>query len=119
MRRRRSSGGITLVLIGAASLGGCGDSQPPTTRDLYRTRADCVQDWGEERKCEPAGGSRGNSYWYGPGYSARADDPAGRAAATTQKDTITQPRQGSHAIASHVSRGGFGFSSTAHASSGG
>jgi len=118
-RARKSSRTITLVLIGAASLGGCGDSGPPLTRDIYRTRADCAQDWGDERKCEPAatGGSAGGThYWYGPSYSARPDSAAGHAGTSSAAETITQPRAGSHAIASHVSRGGFGLGASSHSS---
>jgi len=122
LSKRKSSSAVTLVLIGAASLTGC-DNAPPQTRDLYRSRSDCVQDWGDASKCEPAAfgdttAGGGMHYWYGPSYPPRPADPAGRAVASNVNETITQPRPGSHAIATHVSRGGFGSSGASHARSG-
>ena len=77
-RNRRRSARITLVLLGtAAALAACGDSDDGTRRDLYASKQDCVQDWGDETKCEsaPSGttSSRphsGGGYFYGPAYSS-------------------------------------------------
>src|SRR5438132_1065633 len=74
-RTRRRSAQITLVLLGAAALAGCGDDDSGR-RDLYASKQDCVQDWGDEKKCEPAPpgttSSRphsGGGYFWGPAYS--------------------------------------------------
>ena len=52
-RTRRRSAQITLVLMGAAALTACGN-RDDQRRDLYASRQDCVQDWGDEKKCEQA-----------------------------------------------------------------
>jgi len=114
-RKRKSSAGITLVLIGTASLSACDGDGPTFSRDVYSTRADCVQDWGEETKCAPAASHLGSGYYYGPGYlySGSPQEAARRG------EAIGRARTDSHAIAtSHVSRGGFGSSSSLHASTG-
>src|SRR5262245_24842269 len=67
---RRAPVSITLVLIGAASLPACSDPQSEVVqRDLYDNRAKCVQDWGDEKKCEPIKEGRNRGYYYGPAYS--------------------------------------------------
>lgn len=70
--QRKSSARITLVLLGAA-LAACGQEDETLQRDLYSNKADCVQDWGDELKCEqqPATGYSPGfhpGYWYGPYY---------------------------------------------------
>jgi len=116
-RTRRRSAHVALVLLGSAALAGCGDSAE--RRDLYASRQDCVQDWGDEKKCEPAPpgttSSRphtGGGYFWGPRYSGssyRSSSSVGSASV----------RSGSHAISSSsVSRGGFGHSASAHSSGG-
>jgi len=55
MKGRRSASTLTLVLIGAAAMSGCGgsDKNEQATRDVYRSRADCQRDWGDDaKKCE-------------------------------------------------------------------
>jgi uncharacterized protein YgiB involved in biofilm formation len=120
-RQRRSSARVTLVLLGAAALAACGQEEDTLRRDVYSSKEDCVQDWGDEVKCEkqPAttytpGGRPG--YWYGPSYrsgqygSRAQSEPAG---------TVSQARPGSHSVGtSHVSHGGFGASGAAHGSGG-
>jgi uncharacterized protein YgiB involved in biofilm formation len=109
MRQRRSASSLTLVLIGTAALYGCGEET--TRRDVYRTRADCLNDWGNDAsRCEQAGFGPHAGYYYGPPY--------GRYARTASGGTST-PRPGSNAIAStNVPRGGFGSSAAAHSSGG-
>ena len=103
-RPRRVSSSVTLVLIGSAALYGCGEET--TRHDVYRTRADCLQDWGQESKCEPQRTGPHTGYYYGPGVRS------GAAAGTGL------PRTGSHALASaNVPRGGFGASASSHSSS--
>jgi hypothetical protein len=130
MTRRRSSASVTLVLIGASTLTGCGQQAPDTLRrDMYASQADCAQDWGADpAKCEPVktgsssssggrgGGGGGSSYthYYGPAYSHGS---YGSTNTTHEAGTTSQARPGSRAIGTaHVSRGGFGASASAHGS---
>lgn len=100
--RRRSSIRVTLVLIGAVALAGCGGKEQ---RPLYKSRQDCLDDWGgNEKDCqEPAAGSPHyrTGYYYGPFYSG-----SGR--------TLSR----SVGMAT-VSRGGFGSSGRFHGFFGG
>jgi uncharacterized protein YgiB involved in biofilm formation len=110
MKSRRSTATVTLVLIGSAAVYGCGSDD--ATRDIYRTRADCQRDWGDDpNKCEAVSSGPHSGYYYGPFYGyGRSSSGAGTTAA---------PRAGSNAIAStHVTRGGFGSSAAAHSSGG-
>lgn len=119
--KRRSSSSVTLVLVGASALTACGQQSPETLRrDVYASRADCVQDWGSDpAKCEPGrstSSSTTGTRYYGPSY------PHGSYGSTTSTHadgTTTAARPGSRAIGTaHVSRGGFGSSATSHSSSG-
>lgn len=121
-RNRRRSTRITLVLLGtAAALSACGDSDDGSRRDLYASKRDCVQDWGDETKCgaAPAGttSSRphtGGGYFWGPTYTTSGS----RAGASSSSIGSTMARSGSRAIASSsFSRGGFGSSGSSHGSS--
>ena len=114
-RGRRASTRVTLVLIGAASLQACGDAPQETVqRDVYDNRAKCVQDWGDEKKCEPISEGRNRGYFYGPVYSG------GRAYAPGTADADASGRvvpKGSNAIGAHrVARSGFGSTSSARSS---
>ena len=118
-RTRRRSAHITLVLLGAAAaLAACGDDAD--RRDLYASKQDCVQDWGDETKCEsaPPGttSSRphsGGGYFYGPPYSSSRYNTGSTSTGSTAL------RSGSRAVSSSsFSRGGFGSSSSSHSSSG-
>jgi hypothetical protein len=56
----KRSAHVSLVLLGAAALAGCSS---PDQRDVYKNQADCVQDWGDQVKCEPVrDGSYHSSY---------------------------------------------------------
>ena len=107
LRKIRKSGRVTLVLVGVSALAGCGGDD--TRRDVYRTREDCLADWGNKPEdCRPAGDQRhrGMGYFYGPSYIHHS---GGSGATWTGGGT-----QGSRAIgstpSSTVSRGGFGSS---------
>ena len=124
IRRRKSSAHVTLVLLGAAALAACGQEDDTLRRDVYTSREDCVHDWGDELKCAeqaaPAtsgsGGGYHGGYWYGPFYRSGA---YGSSSNSMPHGTVDAARPGSHAIAtSHISRGGFGASGSAHASGG-
>jgi uncharacterized protein YgiB involved in biofilm formation len=112
MKSRRSTASLTLVLISAAALQACGENKQTETRDVYRTRADCQRDWGQdEQKCEPVRSGAHSGFFYGPSYGyGRTGSTAGSSLA---------PRSGSNAVSSTtVSRGGFGSSASAHSSGG-
>ncbi len=100
--RRRSTLHITLVLAGAIAVAGCSDEK----RHVYRSKQDCVEDWGNDKDCEeaPAGSPYYHTgYWYGPRWSGGSY--AGR---------------GIHSISSvTVSRGGFGHFGSFHSAFGG
>lgn len=72
--RRRSTLQITLMLVGMVALSGCAEDEK---RHVYRTKQDCMEDWGSEKGCEEAPAGSGHyGYWYGPrwigsGYGAR------------------------------------------------
>ncbi|MEA3153591.1 MAG: hypothetical protein QOK44_1180 [Betaproteobacteria bacterium] len=114
MRSRRSSATLTLVLIGAAALQGCGGKQETATRDVYRSRTDCQRDWGDdEKKCETVSSGPHAGYFYGPSYGY------GYGGTGSSPGNTLAPRPGSNAAAStQVTRGGFGSSASAHSSGG-
>jgi len=118
-RQRRSSARVTLVLLGAAALAACGQEEDTLRRDLYSSKEDCVQDWGDQLKCEerPATGyTSGYRQWYGPAYRY---GQYGSFSRNATPGTVTEARPGSHSIGtSHVSHGGFGASGAAHSSGG-
>lgn len=112
-RTRKSSARVTLVLLGAAAIAGCGDSGPsaPQRRDVYASKEDCVADWRDPKECEegPAqdAGGRRRSYWYGPSYYSGSSGSSGYRGGA--------PRPGSSALGTHsTARGGFGGSGHAH-----
>ena len=125
MSPRRSTATLTLVLIGAAALPGCGgsSSNDNATRDVYRTRADCQRDWGDDpKKCEPQSSGRHSGFFYGPMYGS------GYRGSSSTDSAALAPRKGSNAISSttvsrssgssSTARGGFGSSASAHSSGG-
>ena len=109
-RIRKSSGQVTLVLIGAAALtaGFSGCSKEEIRRDVYASKADCLADWGHTpADCEPAydrpTGNPNTTHYYGRPYSYGGDS--------------SSPSRSSRTIGSStVSRGGFG--SSGHSASG-
>ena len=104
------------MLIGAASLQACGDApQESVQRDLYDNRAKCVQDWGDEKKCEPISEGRNRGYYYGPAYSwGRGGFAPGTADAESSGKVVPK---GSNAVGAHrVARSGFGSTSSARSS---
>lgn len=109
-RTRKSSGHVTLVLIGAAALtaGLTGCSQDEVKRDVYASKADCLADWGHTpADCEPAydrpTGNPNTTHYYGRPY--------------TSSGVSSSPSRTGRAIGSStVSRGGFG--SSGHSASG-
>ena len=109
-RVRRSSGRVTLVLIGAATVAAtltdC--SKEEVRRDVYASKQDCLADWGNTPKdCEPAydrpTGNGANTHYYGRPYSYTGS-------------SSSPSRSGKSIGSSTVSRGGFG--SSGHSSAG-
>jgi uncharacterized protein YgiB involved in biofilm formation len=101
--QRRSTLQITLVLIGAVALAGCGGKEQ---RPLYKSKQDCLDDWGgNDKDCqEPAAGTAHyrTGYYYGPVYRG------------------TWGGNGSRSVGmATVSRGGFGSSGHFHGFFGG
>jgi uncharacterized protein YgiB involved in biofilm formation len=103
---RKSSGRVTLVLIGVAALAGCGEDDQ--RRDVYASREDCLADWGNKpQDCTPATDSRhhGAGYFYGPTYPYRS---SGSGSSWTGGSRGGARSLGN--VSSGVSRGGFGSS---------
>jgi uncharacterized protein YgiB involved in biofilm formation len=108
MTRRKSSARVTLVLIGVATLAGCG--RAPEQRDVYATREDCLADWNSKPEdCKPATEARHSSrgFWYGPMYPIPYGTGSGVFSRGSSR-SIGSSSSGTHS--SSVSRGGFGSS---------
>jgi len=104
---RKSSGRITLVLIGVAALAGC-DSTDDVRRDVYKTREDCLADWANRpQDCTPATEDRHRrlGYFYGPSYGYTSSSRPGWSSSSGLHSgrSIGSTSHG-------VSRGGFGSS---------
>ena len=111
---RKSSGRVTLVLIGVAALSAC-SSEDDQRRDVYATREDCLADWANKpqdctRATDPNHARSG--YWYGPTYPYRS----GATGSSWNSGTRGSTTRSIGSSSSSVSRGGFG--STGHSSSG-
>ena len=117
-RPRKSSSRVTLVLLGAAALAGCGNDAPPSgalRRDLYTSREDCAADWGSTGRCEEQQVVQNDRvtdrYWYGPAYG-------GGWHGGTRGPEVDASHRGSRAVGSTgVARGGFGASGLSHGAS--
>ncbi len=119
---RKSSGTVTLVLIGVAALGGCSDSR----KDVYASKQDCLADWGNKPEdCTPSTDPKhaGRGFFYGPAYGGGwfgfGDSSSGRSW-NRSTGTFSASRAGSRSIGStggSSSRGGFGSSGSSSSSS--
>jgi uncharacterized protein YgiB involved in biofilm formation len=112
-RTRKSSGRVTLVLIGLAAVG-C-SREPDMKRDVYASREDCLADWARKpEECTAATDrprhSGGGYFFYGPMYSALS-----RGSYSSGWSGGNSTTSGRAVGSTSVSRGGFG--STGHASS--
>jgi hypothetical protein len=104
---RKSSGRVTLVLIGVAALAACSRADDQR-RDVYASREDCLADWGNKPEdCTPATdpGHRSHGFFYGPAYSYHS---GGSGSTWTRAAGGKSRSLGS--TSSHTSRGGFGAS---------
>jgi hypothetical protein len=126
---RRASARVTLVLIGAAALQGCGTEPDPGPRaqDTYLSLEDCAADWGRPEYCDRqqvTTGAGTSTYYHGPAYypayrdsaQAEARDAARRSGSSLAanspsnrsigRTTLSAPSSSSGGTA----RGGFGSS---------
>lgn len=113
---RKSSGHVTLVLIGVAALTGCGEDDQ--RRDVYASQKDCLADWANKPEdCTPATDPkhRSSGFFYGPMYGYRS---SGSGSSWTSRSSSSGSRSiGSRS--SSTSRGGFGSSGRSSSSFGG
>jgi uncharacterized protein YgiB involved in biofilm formation len=115
-RIRKSSGRVTLVLIGVAALGGCGQEK---RQDVYATREDCLADWGNKPEdCKPSTDPKhaGRGYFMGPliavpGFFGRTMGWSDSGASSSRSSRSIGSSSSSGRSSSSVSRGGFGSSS--------
>lgn len=107
-RPRKSSACVTLVLIGAAALTGCGEPPSSNRRAAYATREACLADWGDPRDCEEHGPA-GSRTW-GPSTSTwHSYSGSSRGYSGSSRSSGSGARSGSSSSGGHsVSRGGFG-----------
>lgn len=114
---RKSSGRVTLVLIGVAALSGCGKDE---RRDVYASKDDCLADWGNKPEdCSPATQERhrGTGFFYGPMYAGSWFGGGGRSAWTSSgRSRSIGTTSSSSSGSSFSSRGGFGSSGRSSAS---
>ena len=107
---RRSSGRVTLVLIGVAALSGCGKDE---RRDVYASKEDCLADWGNKPEdCTPATESRHRSsgFFYGPLYAGSRMMGGGSSWTSTNRGRAIGSTSSSPTRSGSSSRGGFGSS---------
>ena len=108
---RRSSGRVTLVLIGVAALTGCGEDD--ARRDVYATREDCLADWSNKPEdCTPATDEkhRSRGYFYGPSYVHRSSTGSSWSSRSSSGRSIGSSSSSRSSGSSSSSRGGFGSS---------
>lgn len=128
MKRSRK---ITLTLIASISIAACGgDSEQATRREIYKSKEECLKDWGDDDNCEETYSSGHRSY-HGPHYFYSSGSPyyfrRGETSPTPVGSHMNFSRVGEGASSSfssgrvsstHISRGGFGGSSSSHSSGG-
>ena len=105
-RPRKSSACVTLVLIGAAALSGCGDGPANNRRASYATKEECLADWGDLKDCEQqearsGTGTRSHFYWGPSTGSSRSYSSGSRSSSSSSRSSSSS---GGHS----TSRGGFG-----------
>jgi hypothetical protein len=103
-RPRKSSACVTLVLIGAAALTGCGDSGTGNRRAQYPSREECLADWGDPAECEqqaaPRSGSSssGSHFYWGPRIGGSGS--GSRSSSSSSGHSIARGGFGSHGSSS-------------------
>ena len=110
----KKSARVTLVLIGLATLSGCGEDDQ--RRDVYASREDCLADWGNKpQDCTPATDDRyrGRGYFYGPFYGYHS---MGSGSTWTRSSSSRSIGSASGSSSRGISRGGFGSSARSSSS---
>lgn len=110
---------IGLTLLASLSLAACGGADQPTERALYKSKQECVEDWGSDDNCEDDGNNRyrGPHYFYSGGrpfyYSKNSNTavPVADSAPFSRVAAGTKSPRAASTFSSSTSRGGFGFSS--------
>jgi uncharacterized protein YgiB involved in biofilm formation len=129
MKRSRK---ITLTLIASISIAACGGTdEQATKREIYKSKEECKEDWGGEENCEETvttGGHRsyhGPHYFYSSGrpyYFPRGSEtpmPAGsHMNFSGVSEGMSSAKSSGHVASTHITRGGFGGSSSSHSSGG-
>lgn len=119
---RRRSLEVSLVLLSAAALAGCGErgaeAGDVAARDQYLKRSDCVEDWGDDQ-CPPRSSGGGVGYFYGPYRMGSGLNPSPRAFGLASETLTPETARGINrgAVPSTISRGGFGGSGGEHGGS--
>jgi uncharacterized protein YgiB involved in biofilm formation len=123
----KRSKSITLVLIASLTTLTTGCSEDPGTQQLYSSRGDCLNDWQEERYCEPnVSSSYPSTHYYGPRYYVEGNEVRAMMR-NGQMETVNQSvpmvrslsTGGGSGHSLSATRGGFGGSSSAHVGRGG
>ncbi|MEO5357623.1 MAG: hypothetical protein H7844_10040 [Nitrospirae bacterium YQR-1] len=119
---------ISLVLLASTTLVACSEDRGSrtTSREVYKTREDCIRDWDRADNCQrrmTGGGYQGphyffyggNSYYIPPG----SEKPQPMSSSMVHHSETLGSRR-SHSISTHetthIVRGGFGASSLHHSS---
>ncbi|MEO8752627.1 MAG: hypothetical protein ABI624_08110 [Casimicrobiaceae bacterium] len=102
-RPRKSSACVTLVLLGAAALSGCGDSPSGSRRSAYASKEECLADWGDPKDCEQretrsSSGTHSGYYW-GPS-SSRFNSGSSRSSSSSGGHSVSRGGFGSHGSSS-------------------
>lgn len=117
---------IQLVTLGTVLLGACSNADLPKDRYAYKSRAECVQDWGETHCENPPTGGAGvaggvAAYVLGPRFNSIVETPSGKhiwsgnAGTPAVHPDTGLPMRG----AVNIARGGFGHSAAVSRSGGG
>lgn len=98
-RPRKSSAAVTLVLIGAAALNGCGDGNVAGRRAQYPSKEACLADWGDPGECEQqvaprSGSSSGSHFYWGPSRSSPSR--SGSSSSSSSGHSISRGGFGAH-----------------------
>lgn len=108
---RKSSGTVTLVLIGVAGLAGCGEER----RDVYASREDCLADWGNKAEdCTPSSDPKhaGRGFFYGPIYTGGSAFSGSDWSGSSRTFSSRSSSRSIGSTSTGSSRGGFGSSSS-------
>jgi uncharacterized protein YgiB involved in biofilm formation len=119
MKRSRQ---ISLTLLASLSLAAC-DADEPSQRAVYTSQQACVEDWGDTDNCDD---DDHDGSWYGPHYFYHSgkthyySKKSGKVMAVPSNYRfsglgagVSSPRA-AKVVASSISRGGFGGSSSSH-----